>query len=355
MVELLFVVGLGIGLLGVVTWGWKTLPDEGWQFLASVPVGKADNGWWRGCNLTYYGALIATAVVVATAMMYLLMMAANLPSGGTLAVISLTLAICVPSSKLIARIVERKKHTATIGGASFVGILLTPWIIQGTQLVCTSQGAGYVPVMVVLAALMTCYALGEGLGRLACISFGCCYGKPLSHVCPWLQRVFTNYSFVFTGATKKIAYASGLDGQQVVPVQALTTVLYISAGLTSTLLFLWSKYVAAFLVAILVTQIWRPVSELLRADYRGDGRISAYQVMGGVAIPYAMGLAWYFASSPMPVANLTVGLKALWNPLCVVLLEGLWCGIFVYFGCSTVTESTVRFRVRSTEIEAPHS
>ena len=27
MDELLFVVGLGVGLLGIVTWGWKTLPD----------------------------------------------------------------------------------------------------------------------------------------------------------------------------------------------------------------------------------------------------------------------------------------------------------------------------------------
>jgi prolipoprotein diacylglyceryltransferase len=83
----------------------------------------------------------------------------------------------VPSSKLMARIVERKKHTSTIGGASFVGLLLAPWIIQGTQVVCLSTGAGQVSVMVVLAAVMICYTLGEGLGRLACISFGCCYGK----------------------------------------------------------------------------------------------------------------------------------------------------------------------------------
>jgi hypothetical protein len=28
-----------------------------------------------------------------------------------------------------------------------------------------------------------------------------------------------------------------------------------------------------------VTQVWRFLSEFLRADYRGSGRISAYQVM----------------------------------------------------------------------------
>jgi hypothetical protein len=350
MVELLFVVGLGIGLLSVVMWGWKRLPDERWQFLASVPVGKVGNGAWRGRNLTYYGALIATAVVLATALMYVLLAAASVPPGGTLAVMSLTLVICVPSSKLVARIVEGKKHTSTSGGASFVGIVLVPWIIQGIQAVCTSTHVGQVPVVVVLAAVATCYALGEGLGRLACISFGCCYGKPLSQVYPWLKQVFAHYHFVFTGATKKIAYASGLDGQQVVPVQALTTVLYISAGLIATLLFLWSRYVAAFLVAMLVTQLWRPLSECLRADYRGNGKISAYQVMGGIVVPYAVFLAWFFASDPMPVAHLTVGLKALWDPLCVVLLESLWCAMFIYFGYSTVTESTLLFHVRSTEI-----
>ena len=34
-------------------------------------------------------------------------------------------------------------------------------------------------MQIVLAALAIGYILGEGLGRLACLSFGCCYGKPL--------------------------------------------------------------------------------------------------------------------------------------------------------------------------------
>jgi len=350
MEEWLFVVGLGVGLLGVVIWGWKTLPDERWQFLASIPVGKTANGAWRGRNLTSYGALIATAVVVATAMMYLLMAATNMPLVATVTVSISILVLGVPSSKLMARIVEHKKHTSTIGGASFVGLLWAPWIIQGTQAVCRSQGAGQVPVMVVLAAVMICYTLGEGLGRLACISFGCCYGKPLAQVCPWLKRVFANYSFVFTGATKKIAYASGFDGQPVVPIQALTTIVYLSASLTATLLFLQSKYVAAFLVTTLVTQIWRPLSELLRADDRGAGTMSAYQVMGVAMVPYTLVLVWYFSSGSVPIARLAVGLRALWNPLLVIVLECLWGCIFVYFGWSTVTESTLRFYVRSEEI-----
>ena len=96
--------------------------------------------------------------------------------------------------------------------------------------------------------------------------------------------------------------------------------------------------------------IWRPLSELLRADYRGDGTISAYQVMGLAMVPYALLLVWYFSSGPVPVARLATGLRALWNPLLVVVLEFLWGCIFVYFGWSTVTESTLLFHVRSEEI-----
>jgi hypothetical protein len=61
-------------------------------------------------------------------------------------------------------------------------------------------------------------------------------------------------------------------------------------------------------------------------------------------------LAWFFSSGPMPIANLAAGLKALWNPLLVVLPELLWGCIFAYCGWSTVTESTLLFHVRSEEI-----
>jgi hypothetical protein len=59
---------------------------------------------------------------------------------------------------------------------------------------------------------------------------------------------------------------------------------------------------------------------------------------------------WYFSSGVVPIARLAVGLRALWDPLFVIVLEGLWGCMFVYFGWSTVTESTVHFHVRSEEI-----
>lgn len=350
MEEALFVTGLGVGFLSLVTWGWRTLPDEGWQFLASVPTGKPQDDCWHGVNFTYYGVLIATAFVMATAMMCLLMAAAHLPVSSTLTVVLPIIAICVPASKLVARLVEHKRHTSTSGGASFVGILLAPWVIALTNATIGSLTHVHIPIMVALAALAVCYTLGEGLGRIACISFGCCYGKPLSQMSPRLQHLFDKVSFVFTGKTKKIAYASGLEGQKVVPIQALTSALYLSAGLLATLLFLHSHYATAWLVAMLTTQIWRPLSEVWRADYRGAGQVSAYQIMGLCAIPYTVALAWLYAATPVPAAHLMTGLQALWNPLLVVVLEALWAGIFVYYGRSTVTESTLSFHVRSEEI-----
>ena len=83
-----------------------------------------------------------------------------------------------------------------------------------------------------------------------------------------------NTCFVFSGKTKKIAYAHGLDGQKVIPVQALTSLIFCASGLAGVYLFLEGHYQTAFLQAVVVTQFWRFVSELLRADYRGEGKIS---------------------------------------------------------------------------------
>ena len=107
------------------------------------------------------------------------------------------------------------------------------------------------------------------MGRLACISFGCCYGKPLDQLGPAARRLFEQFHYSFSGEMKKIAYGSGPDGAKVVPVQALSALVLVSSGLVGVLLFLNSCYAAAVLVTALVSQLWRAYSEELRADYRG--------------------------------------------------------------------------------------
>ena len=148
---------------------------------------------------------------------------------------------CLPATRLIARVVERKQHTSSVTGAVFTGMLVAPLVVTAIN----RCGDAYrIPMAPAMAALTIAYLLGEGIGRLACVSFGCCYGKPLSDVGPAARRLFDKFHFAFHGATKKIAYASGLEGIKVVPIQALTSVLYVATGLAGMLLFLGSSTVA---------------------------------------------------------------------------------------------------------------
>ncbi len=219
--------------------------------------------------------------------------------------------ICFSGAKVLARIVEHKKHTFTIGGAFFVGFLAAPWII--VLINRASGGTSHMPVMPILAAGTAVYSIGEGLGRLACISFGCCYGKPVSHLHPLFQRVFRGYGFTFTGKTKKIAYEAGLDGTEVVPIQAITAVFLVSAGLAGIYLFLTGLYVPAFLLSTIASQGWRYASETLRADHRGEGRTSVYQVMALISIVYAVVLWMLFPRNYEVKSEVLKGIARLWT------------------------------------------
>jgi hypothetical protein len=204
--------------------------------------------------------------------------------------------------------------------------------------------------MAAYAAIAIAYAFGEGLGRLACISFGCCYGKPLSGSTGWLRRIFRGRCFVFFGATKKIAYAGGMEGTQVIPIQAVTAVLYSACGLLATWLFLESHHCAAFLIATITTQVWRSLSETMRADYRGEGRISAYQIMGMIGAAYAVGVASILNENALGAPDLSAGLATLWHPAMILFLQGIWLVIFLHTGRSTVTGATLTFHVHEDRI-----
>lgn len=196
-----------------------------------------------------------------------------------------------------------------------------------------------------MAALSIAYAFGEGVGRLACISFGCCYGKPLAVVHPLLQKIFRHCNFVFDGNTRKIVYAHGFASIQVVPAQALTAVIYCSAGLVCLYLYTKSYFAAAFLVSMLVTQSWRFGSEFLRADYRGESRISKYQLMAGLVVVYSIFIAYLFPAIPAVAPSIAAGLKSLWQPSLIIFLQLLWIAVFVYTGKSQVTGAQISFHV----------
>ena len=68
--------------------------------------------------------------------------------------------------------------------------------------------------------------MGEGLGRFGCIIYGCCYGKPLKERNMVLQWLFSRASFIFYGSTKKVTCEAQLSGEKLIPIQAITFVLY---------------------------------------------------------------------------------------------------------------------------------
>ncbi len=341
-----FAMTLFTGFMLVLAWGFRVLPREKWQIFATLPIRRLESGQWQGVNLTWYGLLTANAYLAAMAMLIILLGAVQVPLTIVLAVAVLLLGLCVPSSRLIARWVEGKQHTFTVGGAVFVGIVAAP----GTVVLVDSVPGISMPVVPTLAALAVAYAFGEGLGRLACISFGCCYGKPVGDCPPLVRKIFNRWSFAFEGEMKKISYASRLEGRRVIPVQALTAVLYIITGVGASYLFLEGNPPAAFILAIVVTQGWRVYSETLRADYRGQGRISVYQLMGLLAIPYCILVPLFFPDPWMAAPQLSRGLADLWQPGMVLFLQSLWVLLFVYTGRSTVTGASLSFHVHHDRI-----
>jgi prolipoprotein diacylglyceryltransferase len=347
--ETIVVLGLLAALVPLLGWGFLHLPRERWQFLAAVPLKRREDGRWDGLNLTYYGVFNATALLLALVSFLLLMGALGAARDRAVLVLALVLGIALPAARLVARLVERKRNTFTVGGASFLGLLASPLAVW---LANTVRWSGQVPteplaLVPTLAALCTAYSLGEGVGRLACISFGCCYGKRLTDTGPLTRRLFAAVPFRFAGATRKIAYASGWENTPVVPIQAVTSVVCLGIGLGGMALLLGGAYRTALLLTGVGSQLWRVGSECLRADHRGAGRLSAYQAMGLTAAIFTAAIAlWTRVGTPaLSPPDALAGLRLLWHPGMLLLLQALWAAMFLYTGRSTVTGSCLSFHV----------
>jgi hypothetical protein len=345
MNEILFLVITSFLFLVLLVWGLRSLPEERWQILAVIPVKKEAQGYWRGSNLTFYGFLIAGATATATLFGLILLQSAAMYLPGVLAVFLLIFAVCLPASKLLAGIIEKKLHTFTVGGAFFCGLLFAPWAIVTVNSGLRALDIAELDLLVVLAALAISYVLGEGLGRLACVSFGCCYGKPLKDCHYLTQKIFNHYAVVFTGATKKAAYEGGLEGEKLIPIQGLTCTLFTITALISTHLFLQGHSLAAFLLSLIVSQLWRFISETMRADFRGFGRISVYQKMSLIALPYAGAIAFFTPTTTLPLPAISQGLSIFMQPTPMISVQLLWVLIFFFFGRSMVTSATVSFQL----------
>jgi hypothetical protein len=352
--NILFVLILGISFLSFQLWMFKILTNERWQFLATIPLRKTNDGRWQGINLTYYGVFTASALAVGVILFILMMESIHQSLSLTGVVIGILLAICLPSARIVARVVEGKSHTFTIGGATFVGVISAPIIIEGVNYFATllSNNSSIKPLLLIptLAAISVAYSFGEGLGRLACVSFGCCYGKRLEELPNWANTLVKPISFKFSGETHKACYASKLNNVHILPIQAITSVLYVMCGLISLIAFLEGFFTFALILSLTFTQLWRLYSETLRADYRGDGKVSPYQVMTVIALLY---IAIYVAIYPITQVmqpELMSGLVFLWSPEVILSIQAVWLISFFYTGTSTITSSQLKFELHEDRI-----
>jgi hypothetical protein len=82
-----------------------------------------------------------------------------------------------------------------------------------------------------------------------------------------------------------------MNGVPLVPIQAITAVVLVAVSLVGQALYLRSHFKTALILAMVTTQLWRCFSETLRADYRGGGRLSAYQLMALAVAVYIIPVA----------------------------------------------------------------
>jgi hypothetical protein len=127
-------------------------------------------------------------------------------------------------------------------------------------------------------------------------------------------------------------------------VQAITSIIFALTGLAGLVLFLAGYWRMAAIVPVVATWGWRALSEVLRADHRGNSCISAYQVMALIAMAY-LALMLTVLHSEGPAPNLALGLAHLTSASLIVLLQMCWLALFLFYGRSRVTRSVVSFHV----------
>ncbi len=344
MINVIFVTALASVLFGALAWGIRALPAERWQMIAAVPMAKNGNGEWQGLNLTFYGFFSATASTFGVALMIVLLVGdrhATAGGGSCDRDHDGDLRSRVESAGAGDR--GQAQYLYDCRRSIFASLILPPGMVV-VQRGLWRWFDVRIYAMPVLAAAAITYALSEAIGRMACLSFGCCYGKPVSEASPRLARMFARFPLVFHGSTKKAAYASGLADEPLIPVQTITSLVFTLSGLVGLGFFLAGHWRLAGIVPALATWSWRALSECLRADHRGNSRISVYQGMALIAMAY-LALMLSVIPSEGPVPNLMAGLAQVTSAGVIVLLQLLWVGLFLYYGRSRVTGSVVSFHV----------
>ena len=142
---------------------FRHLPEERWQFVASLPLKKNGDGSWQGLNLTFYGLFTGLAGGFGVATFILLTAAVGVSLMTTVLLTLGVLAICLPAAKIIATVVEKNRHGFTVGGASFVGIIIAPIFLWLADKASQHWWDTPLPTLPMLAAMSIAYVMGLSL------------------------------------------------------------------------------------------------------------------------------------------------------------------------------------------------
>ncbi|MCA1927018.1 MAG: prolipoprotein diacylglyceryl transferase [Calditerrivibrio sp.] len=348
MYEFLFLIFLGLILFLLSYFGIKKFPSERFQFLLAIPYKQISDGRWLSLNLTYYGLFNAIAYTLGSLVTTILLLSINIKIIQIFLIMLFTFIICIPSSKYVAYFIEKTKSGFTVGGAVFIGVLISPIAIIVSLYLTGFKDQSTSYIIPILTSLSIGYILGEGIGRIGCLSFGCCYGKSVDSLSDsFLKKIFGKWNTVYTGRLKKASYASNLCEQKTVPVQAMSIILYNTTGLISIILFIKGYYIFSLILVTFVSQLYRFFSEFLRADYRGEGKISAYQKMSIINVILITFYTIIFKSSLYPLAKISTGLLGVFNPVAMTIFAVLFLFTLIYTGISSVTYSITNFRLSS--------
>jgi hypothetical protein len=334
----------------IFRWAFRHLPGECWQIAVAIParvraIGDSD-ATWPAVNITFYGVISAVAYMLAVLAFVFLAGAANQPIAAVAIFSMLLLLVGMPASKWVALWVEGVPGH-TIGGALFavvVAVLPALWL---TNVVCSAVGLPRAEPGILLAAAAIAYVLGEAIGRLACLSFGCCYGRTIDSATPLQRALYSSTATTYRGRFKKIAYASGLEGRPVIAVQSVAcTALFVV--FVVSVWFFWKGYTAlSLIIALGLAQLWRAYSETLRADYRGRDGFTLYQGMALVGVALTLLYSWIH-KVPVPVIpTFARGLDVVVRIEVILCTQALAIVILVLMGRSYVTSSRLEYKLHA--------
>lgn len=351
----LFTIELGVFLLAafavlVFRWGFRNLTDEGWQIALAVPArtNSQEGRFWPAVNFTTYGVISSIAYGLSTLMFIFLIGATSQPLLPAVVFVGMLLAVGVPASKLVARWVEGLPGH-TIGGAVFAVLVaaipamaLTQWLAR------TLQWTGFDAATVIAAACIA-YVLGEAIGRLACLSFGCCYGRPINE-CTSLQRaLYSGMTETYRGRYKKIAYAGGLTDRPVIAVQSIACTVLFAIFLVSLWCFWKGRIGVSTVIALGLSQLWRAYSEQLRADFRGREGFTVYQAMAIAGALQSLLFVYLFTPHATMVVSAHRGWLAVTQAEVIIASQLLAALILFYMGRSSVTSSRLELLLHAPE------